>query len=249
MSCGLRSRTSWPCWLPSCAIRRSRHAAQEITFTVGVERGEFTQAEAALGRWQAIAEELGQPTLRWLSTQQHAGLELLRGHLAAGERLAEQAARIGQESHPVDVALVYGAQLSFVRRYQGRAEEIVDRIEQNISAHPAIAALTASLAAVFAMIGRYGDASSLLEQAASDRFEHVSPSVSMLATLALYADVAAQTRDVQSAGALYERMEPFSDQIVFLGGARLRSHTALARPARRGPRRARPGRPAPWLRV
>jgi hypothetical protein len=37
----------------------------------------------------------------------------------------------------------------------------------------------------------------------------------MLATLALYADAAAQTRHVKAAKALYQRMEPFSEQVVW----------------------------------
>jgi hypothetical protein len=38
----------------------------------------------------------------------------------------------------------------------------------------------------------------------------------MLATLALYADAAAQTRHAKAAKALYERMEPFSEQLVWM---------------------------------
>jgi hypothetical protein len=43
----------------------------------------------------------------------------------------------------------------------------------------------------------------------------MSPSVAKLTGLALYAEAAALTRDVVAAAALYERIAPFSDQIVW----------------------------------
>ncbi len=65
--------------------------AHNMELLAYVERGELARAEAALERMQRIAEELGQPTLKWFATYQTAALELLRGDLAAGERLAERA--------------------------------------------------------------------------------------------------------------------------------------------------------------
>jgi hypothetical protein len=203
--CGLAAELRDP------AVECTAHRLASCAFT---EQGELSRAHAASQRHQLIADELGQPTQRWLTAYYLAGVELLQGRLDVGERIATQAFQIGQESQPSDAAMIYGAQLSFVRRYQGRGAEIVDRVEQNLSAHPSIAALTASLAAVLAMAGRDGEANSILEQAASDRFEHVGPNLSMLSTLCLYAEAVAHTRSIEAASALYERMAPFSEQLV-----------------------------------
>ena len=62
----------------------------------------------------------------------------------------------------------------------------------------------------------------MLDDAASDGFAHVVPSVAMLGTLTLYADAAAQTRHVKAATPLYERMEPLLRAGRLDGGAGLR---------------------------
>jgi len=194
--------------------------AQMLMVQTCVERGQLAHADAANGRWREIAEELGQPTLLWNATYERAGLELLRGHLADAERLAEQAFQIGQESDPLDAAMIYGGQLAFIRREQGRANEIIEMVEQSVSANPGIATWRAGLAAVSVACGREDQARSLLEQDTSDGFKQLASNVTMLTGLTLYAEAAAHTRNTTAAAVLYERMEPFSRQVAWhaLGG-------------------------------
>ena len=191
-------------------------AAHEFTHHICVERGEFARAHHAIERWKTAAEELAQPTAQWVNAFVLAGLELLHGHLDVGERLAGQAFQIGQESVPTDAAQVFGGQLGFIRRYQDRANELIERQEKALSTHPGVVAWRAGLAASLCWLDRRAEASSILDDAASDGFEHVAPAPSMLATLALYAEAAAQTRHASAAGALYARMEPFSGQLVWM---------------------------------
>ena len=61
-------------------------------------QGELARAQAALERMQRIAEELGQPTLKWFATVQTAAWLLLHGDLVAAQRSAERAFQIGQET-------------------------------------------------------------------------------------------------------------------------------------------------------
>jgi tetratricopeptide (TPR) repeat protein len=136
--------------------------------------------------------------------------------LAAGERLAEVGFQIGQEAGQSDAALVYGGQLIFIRTYQGRGDEVIEMLEQSASAFAGVPAFRAGLAQVLAVLGRDEEATQILEDAASDRFEHVASVLTMLGTLAYYADAAARTRKSNAAAALYERMTPFSDQVVWL---------------------------------
>jgi hypothetical protein len=191
-------------------------AAQEFTHHVCVERGELARAHDAIERWKAAGEELAQPTIQWLTTYQLAGLELCHGRLTIGERLSEHAFQIGQDTGQADAALVYGGQLAFIRVSRGRAHEIIEMLEQSVSAYPGIATWRGALASVLCLLDREDEAVSVLEQAASDRFEHVTPNVSSLSTLSLYSDAAAYTRNVEAASALHERMEPLSDQFVTL---------------------------------
>jgi hypothetical protein len=190
-------------------------AAQDVATNVFTESADIGRARAALERKRLIAEELCQPTPRWLAAYGVAGWELLHGRFDAGERLSQQAFQIGQEAGQADAVLVYGMQLMFMRTYQGRAGEIVDMLEQSVSNYPGIAALRAGLATVLSWLDRNDDAISVLEQAASDRFAQVAPRLDKLATLAMYADTAVLTQTKAAALALRDRMEPWADQVVW----------------------------------
>jgi class 3 adenylate cyclase len=186
--------------------------AAELAFCTHVERGELPRARSELERQQALAEELGQPTLKWFAAYFSAGWELMHGRLAAGERLTEFAFQIGQEAGQPDAALIYAAQLAALRLFQGRAGETVDMLEQSVGAYPGIPAFRAAFVSALAWLGRIDEANAALEDAARDRFEHITPSVNKLTGLALYADAAALTRNINAASALHERIVPFSDQ-------------------------------------
>jgi class 3 adenylate cyclase len=190
--------------------------AREMLFIACVERGDLARAQDSLVGHGLVPEELAQPTRRWLATFSAAGFELLHGRLDAGERLAEQAFQIGRESQPADAALIYAAQLAFIRAWQDRGEEIVSMMEQAVGEHPSVAFVRADLAVQLCLLDRCDEARAILEQAASDHFEHVTPNLHKLAVLGRYADVAAYTRSAAPAAALYERIEPFSDQVVWI---------------------------------
>jgi hypothetical protein len=196
------------------ALRLAAHTAELRTFT---ERGEFERARAALERERQIAAELGQPTLEWIAKWHTAGWQLLRGDLAAAERLRERAFQIGQEAGEPDAVFIYGAQLVIARVYQGRAAEIIDMIEQAVSNYPDVPAWRAAFVAALCWLDRQREAKTILEQAASDGFEHVMPGAAWSCALAFYADATAQTGDADAASILYRLIEPWGDQIVWTG--------------------------------
>ncbi len=181
------------------------------------ERGDLERAKVALEQWQLIAHELDQPTMNWLTTYTTAGWELMHGDLAAGERLFESAFQIGQEAGEPDAVLAYAAALQQARIYQGRAQEIVEMMEQSVSAYPAIAAWRAGLAVTLCYLDRGAEAAKILEQAASDRFEHITPNAATLTALVLYADAAVLTDSSGPASILCELIKPWADQIVWNG--------------------------------
>jgi hypothetical protein len=186
--------------------------AAEIAFCIHVERGELPRARAELERQLALAEELGQPALKWFAAYFDAGWELMHGRLAAGERRAEVAFQLGQEAGQADAALIYAGALGVLRMYQGRAAEVIDMLEYSVGAYPGIPAFRAAFISALAWLDRTDEANAHLEEAARDRFEHVTPSVAKLTALALYAEAAALTGNTNAASALSERIAPFSDR-------------------------------------
>jgi hypothetical protein len=192
-------------------------SAHTSLFNTSVEQGDLKRAKLALERATLIAHELDQPTLNWFSLFNTAGWELLHGDLVSSERLFETGLQIGQEAGQPDAVFVYAAALQQARIFQGRGQEIVAMMEQSVSAYPAITAWRAGLASMLAYLDRGAEAAKILEQAATDRFEHVASNSATLTALALYADTAALTGSSGPASILYELIEPWSDQIVWNG--------------------------------
>jgi hypothetical protein len=100
------------------------------------------------------------------------GLELLHGDLAAGERLAEQAFQLGQEAEQPESVMLYGAQIAFIRFVQGHSDQIIETLRQGTSAFDGVPSLRAGLATALCWLDLHDGARAILEQAASDRFEH-----------------------------------------------------------------------------
>ena len=186
-------------------------------YHVRAERGDIPGAVAALDRWQQIADELAQPTLQAIAIRQRAGMTITRGDLAAGEQLVERAHQMGQQAAQPDAALFYGAQLAFVRIYQGRVEEVLTVIEQGASAYPGISPWRPALAEALAWLDRHTEAAAILDRAAADRFGHVSPDPNRSVALALYADAAALLRHAPAAAILYELTEQWTEQLTWSG--------------------------------
>ena len=183
---------------------------QIYDYITSVEEGNFERAASALKQVELMAHELD-PALRWAAMFVAAAWKLMHGDLLAGERLSQGAMQVGRD----DFLQIYGVQLTFARRYQGRGAEIIEAVEQNVDAYPRIASWRAGLPWMLCAVDRRADAKALLEQAASDGFEHLTQMQTGLTALALYADVAVETRSSDAAATLHRLMEPWADQFVF----------------------------------
>jgi class 3 adenylate cyclase len=192
-------------------------ASQSALFNSCVERGDLNRAQLALERVQLTAQELDQPMFNWFAAFNTAGWELMRGDLLAAERRLESALQIGQEAGQPDAVFTYAAGLQLARIYEGRSHEVIEMMEQSVSAYPAIAAWRAALASVLGYLDRRAEGKKILEQAADDRFEHIASSSATSTALALYAEAAVLTDSSGPASILYHLIEPWADQVVWNG--------------------------------
>jgi hypothetical protein len=193
--------------------------AQQVSVHSFIEHGKLAEARQAAERGWALADQLGQPALLWFDRFVRAGLELVHGDLGAGEPLAEEALQLGQEAGQPDALLTYAGQITFIRAYQGRQDEVIDMIRQGASAFPGVPGFRAGLAGALCSLDRHDEARAIVDQAASDRFEHLGSTLGTLTALALYADAAFVLSDARAAAILYERLEPFGEQVVWSGAS------------------------------
>ncbi len=185
---------------------------------VAVESAEIGRAAVAAERLREIAEELGEPALRWFATFYGACMALLHGDLMEAERLAEEALEIGSDAGQPDALMVYGAQLAVIRPIQGRAEKVLELVKATSVAKLRIPGWRAGVAQICCSVGRVEEAAAILEQGAEDRFAHLPHDEERLIALGLYAEVASHLGARDAAAALYELIDPWADQILWNGG-------------------------------
>jgi hypothetical protein len=190
--------------------------AHRWDFHDSVEEGDFQRAELSLHKAELIARELDQPGRKWESMFVRAGWTLACGDLAAGEALSRSAFQLGRELGEPDAFFALGAHLAFVRRYQGRAAEIIEAVQQRTEAS-SLASERAGLPWMLCAAGRRADASAALEHAASEGFERITQNNSLSTALALCADSAVELSNRDAAATLYRLMEPWAEQFVWNG--------------------------------
>ena len=228
--------SAYACWAPDTLPKRAEYVRELMALVmevqdlrveyfaalrqthIAMELCDFARADAALARIHAIAEQTRQPTLRWNVGFTTAAVRCTRGELEAGERLAEQALQIGQESGEPDAAMAYGATLISNRMYQGRGAEVIGLLEQAVANFPGVPAWEAALGRMYCFIDCRPDGAEILERAAAQRFGHLGHDQMRMCGLAMHADTAAQTGSVQAAAMLYELLDPYADQFVWNGG-------------------------------
>jgi class 3 adenylate cyclase len=192
------------------ALDRTIHAAAEAGMV-----GRAREASALL---LARTDELGQPGLRWHATYYAAGLAQVSGDLDEADRLAEAAMALGRQAgEEQDAIVVYVGTVCVVRVEQGRAEEIVEMLEQAVAHNPGIPAFEAGLSSTLCEVGRVPEAAVRLERAAATGFAAVPRDQVYSTALATWARTAADVGSERAAAPLYDLIEPWREQMVWNG--------------------------------
>jgi tetratricopeptide (TPR) repeat protein len=195
------------------ARRASSALSQAIADTL---EGRVRAAEERIGEARHMADKLGEPGLRWVATYFHAQVKLAQGDLAAAERIATEAFQVGTELGQPDVALVYGGQIATVHGHQGRLDEVVAVLEQALATSPGISTWLASLAYYYGLLGRRGDALTILGDALRAGFDIGYDQVRS-STLGIYAYAAFVVEYADAAEPLYGLLEPYDGGVVANG--------------------------------
>jgi class 3 adenylate cyclase len=196
------------------------YAAQVMCLHAHAEAGNFARARMAFVDASKLAAELAQPTIRWESAFQGAGLMLAEGDLATAERMANEAFEIGRAAGQPDALMVWGIQTAFARRHGGDvSEELIELTRRTVSAYPQRLVWRASLAQFEAEFGSREAAAAILDDAVASRLEQLDWYSNRLAALAFFADAAARLARTDAAQLISELLEPWREQFVWDGTA------------------------------
>jgi tetratricopeptide (TPR) repeat protein len=191
--------------------------------------GESANVQAAdpyLDRAERLAEELGQPTLRWMVGHFRTVRTMLAGNLAEAERRVQAWFELGQATGQPDASAFLAAHMFLVRYEQGRVGEFEQRLAERVAVTPGIPMLRAQLALLLCELDRPDDAREHYEQLAVDNFTRVPKDPPWVVCIPVCAVVCAYLGDRPRAAALLQLLLPYSHQLIFTAGG---SYGAVAR--------------------
>ena len=173
------------------------------------EVGDPEEAGYAVDRLATVTAELGQPTLRWFALTSRVAHLLSTGHIEGAERLAADAARLGESTGQPDAHLYSVVQLAFVRWDQGRVDEVKDAVVDALGSAPAWPYSRALVALLWCELDRLEMAEALLVDMAE-----IPRSSTWLCTLVHWAEVCARLGDATNADVLHELLSPYAAEFA-----------------------------------
>jgi DNA-binding SARP family transcriptional activator/tetratricopeptide (TPR) repeat protein len=186
-----------------------------------LEMGDATRSRNEMRRHAQLAQNLRQPFHRWVA----GGLRVTYAHMAGAfkraERLAEHAYSDGVIAHEDDAFQSLSAQLFWIRRDQGRLDELGDLVERSLQRFEATATFWQALATLHAA---ETGATKVAEQrlaglAAEDALTAIAIDPDWCPTMACLAQASGRVGDPASAARLYRALSPFgASNVVARGG-------------------------------
>jgi tetratricopeptide (TPR) repeat protein len=189
--------------------------ASFFRMTVALEAVDFAESERCHRQANALADEIGQPLLRWNMIVSNSWWTLLGGDTAGAEQLAHDALDLGNALGQSDALPIFGTLLYGVRWHQGRLGELEGLLASGVRDTPELTAYRAALGLVLVAAGKHAEAADALASAHAAGF--TAPDLVWLVTLTSWAEVAVAVGDRNAAAALYDLLAPWHGQVVFSG--------------------------------
>ena len=180
-----------------------------------LELGAVDEAERELRALVRLAEALQQRWPRFLATVARARRAHLEGRLEDYEALAHEALALalGRED---EATHAFGAQMLFLRREQGRLDELVEAVESFADRYPDVPAWRCALAYTYAELDRRPDARRELDVLARAGFSDLPRDWLWLVSITHLSEVVAYLDDPARAELLHDLLLPYADRCVVI---------------------------------
>jgi DNA-binding SARP family transcriptional activator len=186
-------------------------------YYVGIESAEPTMASVNLERLRAIADQVGEPRLRWVVEMLVTFEATMHASLDDAETASGRALELGMQIGDSDAFSIYAGQLFTMRSFAGRYAELLPLLEDTIRDNPDVLAFRLAHAISCATIGQTEGAHRLLLDAAGEAFAHVPSDYFWLTSIIGYAVLTIELEEAEAAAQLYSILEPYGDQVAFSG--------------------------------
>jgi tetratricopeptide (TPR) repeat protein len=191
------------------ALRARSHRINHLLMIGRVE-----PAFEDIDRFGDLARQLRQPRVLWYAPLFEGMRALLLGRFAEAERLCMQSAQIGREVDTSLSSLLSGAQLLYMRWWQGRLDEIAPAVEGFASQYPAIPAWRCAVALIRRELEDRAGAGEVVAAVRAEGFDKLPDDNILLVAMTFLAEACGWVRDRQAAAELERLLRPFSGLIA-----------------------------------
>jgi len=164
-----------------------------------------------------LAEELRQRFHLWYSAVFRAMRALLTGALEEGERLAQQALVLGQQTQPQPSRQAFSIQMFQLCKERGQLQVLEEAVKTLIRKNPTFPVWRCGLANLYSEVGRKAEAQSEFECLAANDFTALPRDMNWLIGVALLAETCAFLEDSRAAVTLYELLLPYARRNIVVG--------------------------------
>jgi eukaryotic-like serine/threonine-protein kinase len=194
---------------------------QEIGASEAVLRAHYLRIEdlVELGQMEAVDREIEVYHQRMRELHQEhleiydlmlAMRALMEGRFEEAEHLALRGFETGQHRREGFSTQILAAQLSTLRREQGRLAELAPVIKGFTSQYPGLTYARCGLAFCYTQMNDRGSALEEFEHLAADDFKAISRNATWLASMVVLSEVCAYLGDAQRARVLYKLLLPYA---------------------------------------
>lgn len=191
----------------------TRFFAHDEARCVALESGNLEEIRHHHSTAGAIVAALPHAALRWNQAFHEVWIALLGGDLDHAERQLDRALEVGIAAEEPDAFGIYTAQLVNLFDHRGRLQELVEAIDEAISATPGLEAYRAFVARAQVAAGALEPALELLDDALANGFRLKDDHTWSTAT-ASWAEAAVRAGHVGAAQHLRGLMSPFAAHIT-----------------------------------
>lgn len=200
-----------------------------------LELGDAAALDREIAAHVRLSDDVAEPYHRWNALLFRAMRAMLQGRFDAAERHAQSALEIGGRSldAPAETSRIpgarmfHGVQLLELRREQGRADELADRVAMFDRNYATLPAWRATLALSHLQGGRLEEAHAILEHLAAGGLVNLPIDANWLAAMSALAEVAAGLGEAEHAEELHRLLLPYEQRVVVVaGGAAARGPVA-----------------------
>ena len=187
-----------------------------LSLFLGAEMADRKLIDESLGLLTEISSKDNHMQLYWVQIHARAMIAIMDGDFAQAETYANEAVKIGRQTHGAHVEGVYGVQMFTIRREQNRLQEVAPVIKRLMSESPDDITWKPGFGLIAAELGYKEAAERILNEMAATGFA-LSPDAMYSTTLSYLAEICVAVEHLDHAQTLYEKLLPYRDLTITAG--------------------------------